>query len=229
MKKTLIAALVLSAACSFAQTPAAPAAPNAPIEPPVPQNSDLDAVTFYNILRAELFNFEGDVGSAFRIYLNLARKNPSDQLFARAARLPLDARDGDTARVVSNEWAKAMPESALAQHYLFQINFAQGQYPNIVTPMREYLRLTPESDRPAAILGLTRYFSRIEQKQASANELTKALAPYIASAASSSATKAAARITSARALLDATRFNESLEQLKALTTETPDAIDGWAV
>lgn len=224
MKKTLIAALVISAASSFAQTPT-----TAPVsaEPPAPQNSDLDAVGFYNILRAELFNFEGDIGSAFRVYRNLARSNPSDQLFERATSLLLNARDGDTARNVATEWATALPESALAQYYLFQINFAQGQYPNIVTPLGAYLRLTKESDRAAAILGLTRYFTQIEQKQAAANELTKALAPYIESSASIAATKAAARITTARTQVEATRYNEALVQLKALTTESPTSIDGW--
>jgi tetratricopeptide (TPR) repeat protein len=217
MKKYIIAMLAFAALSSFAQSPKRADA----------DNSNMDAATFYEVLLAELATFEGKGTEAFRIYLNLARQTPSDQLFERATSIPLDARDGDTARVVAIEWAKALPASALAQNYLFQINYAQAQYANALPPLREFLKLTPEASRAGVILSLTRYFSRIAEKQAATNELIKILDPYTQTPAFTAPTIAAARLTMARAQLDAGRFKDALGQLQALTTESPDAIDGW--
>jgi tetratricopeptide (TPR) repeat protein len=187
----------------------------------------MDGRTFYEVLIAELARIDGASADALDIYLGLARKTPTDQLFERATRIPLEVRDGDRARQIAFEWIQAIPSSALAYNYLFQINYAQRQYANALPPLRKYLELTPEAERAAVINSLTFYFSPIPDKQASANELGRVLAPYIDSPTSSPATRAAARLTMARALLDATRYNDSLAQLQLLTTESPASIDGW--
>jgi tetratricopeptide (TPR) repeat protein len=217
MKKTLIAALVLASACAWAQSPRLANA----------DNSNMDAETFYEVLMAELAKFEGKPKDSARIYLLLARKTPTDQLYGRATRILLEALDGDNARLLAMEWAKAMPTSSLAQNLLFQINYAQSQYGNALPPLREYLRLTPEADRAGVILGLTRYFSRIPEKQAAINELSKILEPYTKAPAHTAPTIAAARLTLARQQVESSRYNDALSQLKAMTTESPDAIDGW--
>jgi len=197
------------------------------LTPSVFANSQMEAQMFYRILVAELARVDDRPAEAFAIYLELARQNPTDQLFERATQIPLQSREGDTARNVALEWAKALPLSALAQSYVFQINYAQQQYANSLPPLRRFLDLTPETDRAAAIVGLTRYFSAIPDKQAATNELFKILAPYVAAPTSSLATKTAARLTIARAQVDAGRYNEALEQLQLLTNESPQAIDGW--
>ncbi len=217
MKKIFIAALALSLSTAFAQSPKLANA----------DNSNMDGVTFYEILLAELARLDDAPGDAMAIYLDLARKTPTDQLFERATRIPLEMRDGDTARNVAFEWIKFLPSSALAQNYLFQINYAQRQYANAMPPLRKFLELTPEADRAVVITSLTFYFSAILDKQAAINELTSILTPYIDAPTSSPATKAAARLTMARSLADAERYNDSLAQLRLLTTESPSAIDGW--
>jgi tetratricopeptide (TPR) repeat protein len=217
MKKTLIAALVLVSACAWAQSPRLAGA----------DNSNMDAETFYDVLLAELAQFEGSPKESAAIYLQIARRTPTDQLYARATRILLEALDGDNARLLAIEWAKAIPTSALAQSLLFQINFAQSQYGNALPPLRQYLKLTPEADRAAAILGLTRYFSRIGEKQAAVNELSKILEPYTHAPAHTAPTIAAARITIARAQVEATRYQDAIAQLKLMTAASPDSIDGW--
>lgn len=212
-----IFSLLLIATTAFAQSPKRVDA----------GNSDMDADTFYGVLIAELARIDNSAAEAFTIYLELARKTPTDQLFERAVRILLEVRDGDTARTVGFEWARTLPASALAQSYLFQINYAQRQYANTLPPLRKLLELTPEADRSDVIIGLTRYFSAIPDKQAATNELIKVLAPYIDSAQSSTTTKTAARLTIARAQLDASRYNAALEQLRLMTSESPEAIDGW--
>jgi len=190
-------------------------------------NSSMDAETFYEVLIAELARIDSRTAEAFTIYLELARRTPTDQLFERATRILLEVRDGDTARNVGFEWARALPTSALAQSYLFQINYAQRQYANALAPLRKYLELTPEIERASAIIDLNRFFSAIPEKQAATNELIKVLEPYINATTSSPATKTAARLTIARSQLDASRYNDALAQLRLLTTESPEAIDGW--
>lgn len=222
MKKFMVVSLALAFSCVFAQSPKRADA----------DNSALDAKTFYEILIAEMARVYGAPADAKDIYLELARKNPTDQLFERATRIPLEARDGDTARVVANEWIQFIPTSALAYNYLFQINYAQRQYANALPPLRKYLELTPESDRARVINSLTPYFSAIPDIQAATNELGRILLPYIDSPATNSPvytpnTKAAARLTLARSLLNASRYNDTLAQLKLLTAESNDSIDGW--
>ncbi len=215
--KHLLLSLVFLSTAALAQSPKRADA----------DNSNMNAGMFYEVLQAEIASYEGKIADAFGIYLNLARQTPTDQLFERAARIPLDARDGDTARVVAAEWAKTLPSSALAKNYLFQINYAQGQYANALPPLREFLKLTPEEDRAGVILSLTRYFSRIPDKQASVNELSSILTPYTQASAFSASTIAAARLTIARVQIDASRFPDALVQLQKLTVESPNSIDGW--
>ncbi len=217
MKKYLIIVLALALSTAFAQSPKRADA----------DNSNMDAETFYGILLAELARIDGQPGEAMNIYLELARKTPTDQLYERATRLPLEVRDGDTARIVASEWISLIPASALAHNYLFQINYAQRQYANTLPPLRKFLELTPEADRAAVITSLTQYFSQIPDKQAATNELIKILEPYVSAATSVPATKAAARLTMARSQLDASRYNDALAQLRLLTSESPASIDGW--
>ena len=217
MKKYLMAVLALALSTAFAQSPKRADA----------DNSNMDAETFYGVLIAELARIDGQPGEAMSIYLELARKTPTDQLFERATRLPLEVRDGDTARNIVLEWIRLLPTSALAQNYLFQINYAQRQYANALPPLRQLLELTPEIDRAGIIISLTQYFSQISDKQASANELIKILEPYANAASSSPATKTAVKLTIARSQLDASRYNDALAQLRLLTSESPESIDGW--
>ena len=217
MKKYLVVALALVLSTAFAQSPKRADA----------DNSNMDAETFYGVLIAELARIDGQPGEAMSIYLEIARKTPTDQLFERATRLPLEVRDGDTARNIAFEWIRLIPASALAHNYLFQINYAQRQYANALPPLRKFLELTPEPDRAGVIISLTQYFSQIPDKQASTNELIKVLEPYVSATTSMPATKAAARLTIARSQLDAARYNDALAQLHVLTTESPASIDGW--
>ena len=209
---------------AFAQ-PAATPNPSNPSTPPTPvvTNSNLDADGFYAVLLAELARFEGKVGETFQIYLDTARKEPRDQLFERAARLALDARDGNTARQVALEWANKMPNSALAHNYVFQIMFGQGQYAAGIQPLKDYLRLTPDESRSGVILGLNSYFSRPADKLASASELQRLLAPY----ADKPTTGEASSMVLARALIHAERYVDALTELQKLTSQYPSSIDGW--
>jgi tetratricopeptide (TPR) repeat protein len=192
-------------------------------------NSSLTGESFYQILLAELAQIDGKPNETFSLYLDLARKTPSDQLFERAARLALDGRDGNAARQVAVEWARRLPESAEANNYLFQIYFGQGQYAAALPPLRAFLKLSTPSARPAIVQSLNSYFARPDDKSAATNELIRVLEPYLAEAyrTSEPATRQASQLAIARSQVNSGRYNDALAMLQILTLETPSAIDAW--
>ena len=186
-------------------------------------NSALSSELFYELLLGELLVINDERTEALALYLDAARKEPSDQLFERAVRLALQSREGRVARQIAQEWGKELPTSALAQNYSFQLLFASGQYANAMQPLREFLRLSPVAERSSVILSLSSYFSQAPDKRAAASELERLLDPYT----KVPVTEAAARLTTARSMVDAARFNDALAQLTRLTQTFPSQIDAW--
>jgi len=192
-------------------------------------NSAMDSEEFYRLLIGELAYVDGAPGEAFNIYLEQARKTPSNQLFERAMRIALDARDVNAATKLAKEWAYRIPESAQAQNYTFQLLFGAKQYAQGMVSLQAFLKLSKEADRPSIILGLNRFFSDTQNKQAPSTDLIRLLRPYAeqANTFENHATRAAARLAIARADVETERFNDALAELHVLTRESPDSIDGW--
>lgn len=187
----------------------------------------MNAAMFFQVLKAELARVDGKPAQAAASYLELAHQTPNDQLYERVVVILLEARDGDTARGIAIEWTKHLPTSPLAYFYLFRVNYLQQQYGNAMPPLRRYLELTSEADKASAITSLGPYFAPLNDKNAVANELIGMLSPFITSSTSSLPTKTAARLIIARAQIDARRLPDALEQLRLLTQEAPDSIEGW--
>jgi tetratricopeptide (TPR) repeat protein len=215
----LLAAWTLCAVSPSAQSQPVPA----PLSNPPAIHSALDGELFYKLLLAELAQFEGKLGETYSIYLDAAKRQPHDQLFERAVRIALDARDGHSARQVATDWATKLPESALAQNYLFQIHFAQGNYAMGLPPLKAFLSLSPDSSKSNIILSLNGYFTQPADKLAAVSELTRILLPYT----TLPITSAASRLVLARAQLHAERYSAALAELQALTSEHPSNLDGW--
>jgi tetratricopeptide (TPR) repeat protein len=201
--------------------PAATAASTSAAKPVI--NSELDGELFYVLLLAELAQFEGKTGETYAIYVDAAKRQPRDELFERATRIALEARDGIAARQVATDWATQLPNSALAQNYLFQIHFAQGNYALGLPPLKAFLSLTPDNTKPNIILSLNGYFTKYDDKLAAASELERVLLPYT----TQPTTGAASRLVLARANIHAGRYSAALAQLQTLTVEHPASIDGW--
>jgi tetratricopeptide (TPR) repeat protein len=212
---------VLLAQALPSKTPAASTVATAAATPVV--NSTLDSELFYVLLLAELAQFEGKSGETYAIYVDAAKRQPRDQLFERAARIALEARDGVAARQVATDWAKQLPDSALAQNYLFQIHFAQGNYAMGLPPLKAFLSLSPDSAKSNIILSLNGYFTKPADKLAAASELERVLSLYT----TNTTTSAASRLVLARANIHAERYSAALAQLQTLTAEHPSSIDGW--
>jgi len=92
-------------------------------EPPV-QNSNLNAVLFYQLLLGELNVQAGEPGSGFAILLDAARKTKDEALFQRATELALQSRSGEAALQAARSWKSSLPESQEANRYILQILLA---------------------------------------------------------------------------------------------------------
>jgi tetratricopeptide (TPR) repeat protein len=188
-----------------------------------PEPTGLSTETFYQALVAELLSLDGKVGDAFSLYLSMARKTPHDDFFERAIRIALSASNGVMAKTVAQEWTMALPQSAQAHNYAFQLQMLSGNLNLAAASLHHYLRLAPPYDQSSIILGLNNHFARAANKAEAVQVLTRVLTPYL----QQTITQAATNITLARAQIDAGLYNLALAQLKQATQQTPDHIDAW--
>ena len=154
-----VLALLVAAACSMAgaQVPAEPA----------PNNSQLDAELFYQLLVGELSAQSGDNGSAFSLFLDAARKTNSAGVYERAVQVATSARNGDAALQATQAWMRAVPGNIDANRYLVQILINMNRLPELVTPLKRNMALMVSGDKLATIEMLPRYFARVaDRKQA---------------------------------------------------------------
>lgn len=151
-------------------TPAASAA--VPATPPEGgegvQNSALDATLFYQLLISEVQARSGDVGTAYQIYLDAARRMRSAQLFQRAVDLALEARAGEQALAAAQAWRTALPQDRAATEYTAQILMALGRTTELGEPLASLIEQTPAPQRASAIAALPRSLARLPNRKAAA-------------------------------------------------------------
>lgn len=175
MPVSRLAAWALVAGSSLAWANSTPEVPGSP--PPV-ETSPLDAPLFYQLLLGELELRTGDVGSAYGMLLDAARKTGDERLFRRATEIALQAQAGDQALAAVRAWRQTAPASLEAHRYEVQLLVALNRAPEAVEPLRAGLALVPLADRPAAIGTLLRLFGRTADRQAVVTVLERALQPY---------------------------------------------------
>ncbi len=157
-------------------------------------NSTLDAPLFYQLLLGELDLRNGDAAAASAKFLDVARRTRDEALFRRAVEAALQGRSGDSALAAARAWRQALPESLDALRFEFQILAILNRGNELAEPIRLLLARTPDAERNAAIAALPRMTQRIADKKALATQIDEALAPYL----EAPATRAAARVSSAR-------------------------------
>lgn len=187
-----------------APLPAARAASAAPgtQKPPI-VNSDLDARLFYQLLIGEVELREGEVGTAYEVLLDAARRAPDEQLFKHVTDVALQARAGEQALAAARAWRTALPESLDAHRYVVQILAALNRPAETVEPLRSLIKLTPENERPRLIAALPLFFGRgglqgtPAAKAASLSAIEQVVQPYM----EAPETRGAARTSLARAYM----------------------------
>ena len=61
------------------------------------ENSGLDAALFYQLMIGEIELRSGEIGTAYQVLLEAARRTKNEQVFRRATDVALQARAGDQA------------------------------------------------------------------------------------------------------------------------------------
>ena len=73
------------------------------------QNSSLDGALFYQLIVGELELRDGDVGTAYQVLLDAAKRTKSEQIFRRATDVALQARAGEQALTAVQAASRANP------------------------------------------------------------------------------------------------------------------------
>ena len=147
-------------------------------EPPV-QNSNLNAVLFYQLLLGELNVRAGEPGSGFAIILDAARKTKDEALFQRATELALQSRSGEAALQAAKNWKASLPESQEANRYILQILLALNRIDEAGRALKSSIANLPIQEQSAAIGSIPRVFGRLPDKNLAAKVVEQALSTAI--------------------------------------------------
>lgn len=184
-----------------------------------PRRSALDAQLFYQLLIAEMQLRGGDPGSAYRVFIEAARRSGQGELFRRAMDVALQARAGNEALEAVRAWRQADPRAADPLRLELQILAALGRLGESAAPLQALLDLTPAAERSGVIAALPRLFERATDKRDAASVLATVLAPQI----DAEATRTAARVAIARAWLAADDPERALALAREAAQADPDA------
>jgi Flp pilus assembly protein TadD len=147
-------------------------------EPPV-ENSNLNAVLFYQLLLGELNVQAGEPGSGFAILLDAARKTKDEALYQRATELALQSRSGEAALQAAKNWKSSLPDSQEANRYILQILLALNRVEEAGRALKSSIAGLPLNEQSAAIGSIPRVFSRVQDKSFAAKIVEQALSAAI--------------------------------------------------
>ena len=147
-------------------------------EPPV-ENSNLNAVLFYQLLLGELNVQAGEPGSGFAILLDAARKTKDEALYQRATELALQSRSGEAALQAAKNWKSSLPDSQEANRYILQILLALNRVEEAGRALKSSIAGLPLNEQSAAIGSIPRVFSRVQDKSFAAKIVEQALSGAI--------------------------------------------------
>lgn len=154
----------------------AAAADSAPT--PAFQNSRMDGALFYQTLVGEVQARSGNVGAAYQIYLELARKHRNPELFKRAVEIALQARAGEEALAAAKAWRQVSPYSKEAAEFTVQILLALGRTTDLVDPLKSLIQLSPTPQQPLMIASLPRSLVRLPDRKVAAQIIDEVTLPW---------------------------------------------------
>ncbi|MDQ6639240.1 MAG: tetratricopeptide repeat protein [Pseudomonadota bacterium] len=183
------------------------------------ENSNLDAPLFYQLLLGEIELRDGQVGTAYQLMLDAAKRGKDEQLFRRATEIALQARAGDQALAAAIAWREAVPDSADALRYQIQLLVALNRVAEVEAPLTLLLRQTPRPALPVLIEAVPRFLARATDRNATAALVERTLRPF----ADAPDTRAAAFVASGRAWLVAGDSAKALAFARRASDADPDS------
>ncbi len=145
---------------------------------PAFQNSRMDGALFYQTLVGEVQARSGNVGAGYQIYLELARKHKSPELFKRAVEIALQARAGEEALAAAKAWRQVSPQSKEAAEFTVQILLALGRTTDLVDPLKSLIQLSPTPQQPSMIASLPRSLARLPDRKVAAQIIDEVTLPW---------------------------------------------------
>lgn len=182
-------------------------------------NSPLDAPLFYQLLIGEIEFRNGQAGTAYEVVLDAARRTKDGALFRRAMEIALQARAGEQALAATKAWRLARPSDTDAMRYQVQLLMALNRLGEMNEPLKSWLALAPEAERPPLMASLPRLLARAPDLALAARMLDELLTPY----QDAPATRVAARVAMGRGWLAAGQPERALAQARAAAAAEPQA------
>jgi tetratricopeptide (TPR) repeat protein len=172
-----------------------------------PAQSGLDAELFYHLLVSEIELRNGDASAAYQVILDSAKRRRDEPLFRRAYEIALSNRAGEQALAAARAWRQSLPRSTAALEAQAMVLVALRRAPEAAEPLRKWIEITPEAERPTAIASLTRLLPRGHDSRSTASVLHEVLTPWRDQAGP---TRAIALTVTARAWAVASEIDRSL-------------------
>jgi tetratricopeptide (TPR) repeat protein len=145
-------------------------------------NSGLDAPLFYQLLIGELELRSGEIGDAYQVMLDAARRTNDESLFRRTVQIALQGHAGNEALTAANAWHSALPGSIEPLRYQAQILIALNRPGDAMEPLGTLLKATGGAERNATIATLPRLLQRSAEPKQVAAQVEKLLQPYLQNA-----------------------------------------------
>ena len=123
-------------------------------DPPVA--TSLDAPLLYQLLIGELELQRGELGTAYQLLLDGARRTGDEALFRRCVSIALQARAGSEAVAAAKAWRLAVPHSQEARQTQAQLHAALTQWSDVVEPLLAWLEAAPLNQQAAGLEMLPR-------------------------------------------------------------------------
>ncbi len=155
------------------------AAPNADAGEPIP-NVELSSALMYQLMAAEVAVQRGDLGSAFAVYVKLARETRDPRLARRAAELALQGRAMAQALEAAQFWYELTPNSTEASQTLAMLYAGSSRFDEAFELFKSQLQANAN---PAEELArMQRALARTQDRAGVFNLIERLAQPYSQSA-----------------------------------------------
>ncbi|MBV8503628.1 MAG: tetratricopeptide repeat protein [Paucibacter sp.] len=216
IRRSALSLALLACLPALAQDAPPPAAEEeVPAAPVV--NSDMDALLFYQTLIGEVELAKGQVGQAYQILLDAARRSRDEDLFKQALGIAMQARAGEEALAAAKAWREAKPGSREAQLTTVQLLAALGRPIGASAAVRDLLTLTAPDQRPGVLVTLPNLF----QRAAEPKQVYEEFAPLLEEQAQHPEMRDAAQLTQARLAMMAGEHDKALALTETLAANRP--------
>lgn len=193
-----------------------------------PAKSEMDAALFYQLLIGELELQRGELGTAYQVLLDAARRTGDEGLYRRAIEAALRGRAGSEAYAAARAW-RTQTGSLAAQQHVVRLAIALGRLPEAAEPLLDWLQQLPDNTQRAALLAaLPQLLRNLPERERPLNEMEPPLAAQRDDAQQAPQRRQLAALLIAALARHAGNEALALNQLREAGKELPgDTLPAW--